>query len=118
MNGFLLDENLPRRLTFNPSLPVTSTVSLGESPTDTAIWEHASDQRLVIVTKDPDFSARVLLTSSRPWVVHVRFGNLRSAAFHELLARLWPEVESRLPMHKLICLYSDRIEAIADHESP
>jgi predicted nuclease of predicted toxin-antitoxin system len=114
MKGLLFDENLPRRLTFTPSLPIIHATDLGPSPTDTQLWQHAIENQWVIVSKDADFSDRIMLQSPPPWVVHLRFGNLRLAAFHELLQRHWPLVEERLPAHKLVCLYPDRIEAFRD----
>lgn len=111
MKGYLLDENLPRRLTFTPTLPVLHATELGSSPTDTELWQYARENELVIVSKDADFSDRIMLHDPPPWVVHLRFGNLRLAAFHERLAKMWPLIEERLPDHKLICLYTDRIEA-------
>jgi predicted nuclease of predicted toxin-antitoxin system len=45
-------------------------------------------------------------------VVHLRFGNLRKDAFHTLLARVWPQVETLLKSHKLVNVYADRIEGI------
>lgn len=114
MNGFLFDENLPRRLTFSPSLPVIASASLGVSPSDTALWTQGRDHSLVIVTKDADFSDRIMLTSPPPWIVHLRFGNLRRREFHALLGKMWPHIEALLPAHKLICVYQDRIESFGD----
>jgi len=114
VKGFLIDENLPRRLTFEPKLPVIHATDLGDSPTDTHLWQHSQLHELVIVSKDADFSDRIMLQSPPPWVVHLRFGNMRLNEFHALLQRLWPMVESRLPAHKLICLYPNRIEAFRD----
>ena len=114
MTGLLLDENLPHRLTFDPGLPVVHATSLGPSPTDTDLWHHARQHRLVIVSKDADFSDRIMLHDAPPWVVHLRLGNLRAAPFAALLQRLWPRVRPLLPRHKLISLYSDRIEAVLD----
>jgi predicted nuclease of predicted toxin-antitoxin system len=114
MKGFLFDENLPRRLTFTPSLPITFTDVLGESPSDTAIWNHARKHSLVIVSKDADFSDRIMLAAPPPWIVHLRFGNLRRREFHALLAKMWPHVEALLPAHKLICVYADRIESFRE----
>lgn len=113
MNGFLFDENLPRRLTFTPSLPVTWSTALGASPSDTALWDHARDHGLAIVSKDADFSDRIMMADPPPWVVHLRFGNLRRHAFHALMAKTWPDVERLLATHKLVCVYADRIEAFA-----
>jgi predicted nuclease of predicted toxin-antitoxin system len=70
---------------------------------------------MVIITKDSDFSHRIMLSSSPPWIVFLRFGNMRRADFLLLLARVWPQVEELLPANKLISVFSDRIEAIADH---
>jgi predicted nuclease of predicted toxin-antitoxin system len=113
MNGFLFDENLPSRLTFTPSLPVVAATVLGASPTDTQVWEYARREALVIVTKDADFSGRIILHAPPPWVVHLRFGNLRRQAFHARLARAWPQVEALLGTHKLVHVHASRVEGIS-----
>ena len=113
VKGFLFDENLPRRIAFTPSLPVTHVESLGASPDDGAVWRHALAGELVIVSKDADFSARILLAQPPPWEVHLRIGNLRRRDFHAFLARVWPQIEALLPGHKLVNVYADRIEAVA-----
>lgn len=51
MNGFLLDENLPGGLSFQPSLPVIHALDLGANPTDSELWIHAKTQRLAVVTR-------------------------------------------------------------------
>ena len=114
MKGFLFDENLPQNITFVPALPVIHARDLGGSPSDSVLWQHARDNELVIVSKDADFSHRIMLSSAPPWVVHLRFGNLRRRDFHALLARAWPGVEALLPAHKLINVYVDRIEAVTN----
>ena len=65
----------------------------------------------MIVTKDADFSDRILVSAPPPWIVHLRFGNMRRREFHQFLASVWPQVESLLPTNKLVCVYGDRIEA-------
>ena len=114
MKGLLFDENLPHRLTFTPSLPIIPSKALGISPSDTAIWDHAREHSFVIVSKNTDFSDRIMLSAPPPWIVHLRFGNLRRMEFHQLLAKMWPRVEALLPEHKLICVYADRIEAFRE----
>jgi predicted nuclease of predicted toxin-antitoxin system len=108
LKGFLLDENLP------PSLPVTHSTVLGESATDTQVWNHARANDLAVVTKDADFSYRIMQSEPPPWIVHLRFGNQSLKDFHELLAKVWPQVESLLPTNKLIGVSTDRVEAISD----
>ncbi|HMO51978.1 MAG TPA: DUF5615 family PIN-like protein [Kiritimatiellia bacterium] len=67
---------------------------------------------LVIITKDTDFSNRIMLSSPPPWVVHLRFGNMKRRRFHELLKKLWPRIEQLLPEHKLVNVFQEKIEAI------
>ena len=112
MKGFLLDENLPGHLRFTPSLPVVHVAALGNSAPDSFLWDWAKEHKFVIVTKDADFSHRILLSLPPPWVVPLRFGNLGRQAFHELLAKVWPRIEDLLPGHKLIDVPADRLEAV------
>jgi predicted nuclease of predicted toxin-antitoxin system len=112
MKGFLFDENLPSRIQFTPNLPVVSRSALGNGATDTQVWEFALQRELVIVSKDADFSERIILHMPPPWVVHLRFGNLRRRDFHALLARVWPQVEALLKTHKLVNVYANRVEGI------
>jgi predicted nuclease of predicted toxin-antitoxin system len=114
LKGFLLDENLPRRLRFAPSSPVTHSTVLGESATDTQVWNFVRANELAVVTKDADFSHRIMQSEPPPWIVHLRFGNQSLKDFHELLAKVWPQVESLLPANKLISVFADRVEAIRD----
>ena len=111
VKGFLLDEYLPGQLTFAPSLPVSHALESGDHLTDSELWLLAKSRHLVIVTKDADFSARILVSTPPPWIVHLRFGNMRRKEFHRFLEALWPPVESLLPANKLVCVYADRIEA-------
>lgn len=75
-------------MTFTPGLPVTPVSVLGRGPTDREIWEYARRHALVIVAKDADFSARIILATPLPWVVQLRIGNLRRRDLHALPARV------------------------------
>jgi predicted nuclease of predicted toxin-antitoxin system len=112
MKGVLFDENLPARLAFEPRLPVQSVRSLGRSVTDSQVWDYARRKKLVIVSKDADFSARMMLAAPPPWVVHLRFGNMRRRDFHALLARVWPQIDTLLKKHKLVTVYADHVEGV------
>jgi predicted nuclease of predicted toxin-antitoxin system len=114
LTGYLLDENLPHRLKFTPSLPVTHATDLAASPTDTLLWEHARQHRLAIVSKDADFSDRIMLSAPPPWIVRLAFGNLRLRDYHAVLAKVWPRIEALLPAHKLLIVHADQIEAVKD----
>jgi len=112
MTGFLLDENLPRVPSLQPRLPVTHASELGARPTDSELWTHAEQNDLAIVTKDADFSRRIVLGAPPPRVIHLRVGNMRRRDFAAWLGRIWPHIESTIATHKLVNVYRDRIEAV------
>jgi predicted nuclease of predicted toxin-antitoxin system len=112
MKGYLFDGNVPSRLRFSPKLPIIPLSKIGRSPSDSRIWEYARKRDLVIVSKDTDFSDRIITSSPPPRVVHLRFGNLRRNEYHALLARRWPQIESLLKTNKLVNVYIDRLEGI------
>jgi len=112
MKGWLFDENLPVQLRFSPKLPIVPASKVGRNPSDSQIWEFARSHDLVIVSKDADFSDRIITQSPPPRVVHLRFGNLGRNDFHALLARIWPQIETLLKSHKLVNVFADRIEGI------
>jgi predicted nuclease of predicted toxin-antitoxin system len=85
LNGFVFDENLPRNITFPVSLPLIHASDIGVSLSDTALWEYARVRGYAIVSKEADFSHRIMLGSPPPWIVHLRFGNLRRRDFMHCL---------------------------------
>ena len=112
MRGFLFDENLPRVPTLQTGLPVTHALDLGSRPTASQLWAHAQRNDLAIVTKDSDFSQRIVLGVPPPRVIHLRVGNMRGRDFAVWLERIWPHIESAIGTHKLVNVYRDRVEAV------
>ncbi len=113
MKGFLFDENLPSQFKFVPTLPVTHATALGTQLEDSKIWAFAKQNDLVIVSKDADFSDRVMLAVPPPRVVHPVFGNLRRTAYHAYLASVWPKIESLIKHRKWVRVFLDRIESVS-----
>ena len=110
--GILLDENVSARLRTAFDVPVVHVCDWTNGLKDWALWQNATEQSLVIVTQDSDFSERMLLKSPPPWVVQVRVGNMRVRDFRRFLDTVWPRVWELLADHKLIILHRDRLEAI------
>ena len=65
------------------------------------------------MTKDADFSFRIASSVPPPCVVHLRVGNMRLKDLKKTVQGLWPQVERHLRAAKLIDVYEDRIEVIA-----
>jgi predicted nuclease of predicted toxin-antitoxin system len=103
---------VPSRLRFSPELPIIPLSNVGRNPSDSQIWNFAREHDLVIVSKDADFSDRIIVSSPPPRVLHLRLGNLRGIEYHALLARRWPQIESLLKTKKLVNVYIDHLEGI------
>ncbi len=112
MNGFLFDENLPRVNSLKTSHSILHALELGKRLTDSELWAHAKMNDLVIVSKDADFSQRIILAQPPPRVIHLRVGNMRRREFVAWLERIWPRLEIAVRDHKLVHAYLDRIEAV------
>lgn len=111
-------EGLPVRwqcafaLTVFTKAPNCPVIARRGSPSDSQIWDFARKHDLVIVSKDTDFSDRIITNTPPPREVHLRLGNLRRNEYHRLLARRWPQIESLLKTNKLVNVYIDRLEGI------
>lgn len=85
----LFDENLAARLVrvLAEVYPDSQHVedALGCAATDEAIWAHAKQGGLLIVTKDEDFQRLSVLRGAPPKVVWVRRGNCSTREVADLL---------------------------------
>lgn len=84
MIHFLIDENLPYYFSLWDKPNIKHVFDLEGIKSDNEIWEYAKTNNLVIVTKDTDFSNKIMFKSPPPKVIHIRFGNIRIQKLHEL----------------------------------
>lgn len=112
MKKYLIDVNLPRYFSLWASEEYEHIVNLNDQMTDSAIWDYAKQNNLVIVTKDADFSDRILLSEPPPRIIHIRTGNMKLRDFHKYLNELWEQICTLSESYKLVQVYNDRIEGI------
>jgi predicted nuclease of predicted toxin-antitoxin system len=112
MAKYLIDANLPRYFSAWSSADFVFVRDIDAAWKDTQIWQHAIVETLTIVTKDADFSDRVLVSNAGPRVVHLRLGNLRMREFHIVVSGQWSEICRLSDQHRLVQVYLDRIECI------
>jgi predicted nuclease of predicted toxin-antitoxin system len=112
MLRFLIDVNLPYYFSLWHGEAFIHQRDIDDEWTDVEIWDYAKEHNLIIVTKDSDFSHRIILHTPPPKVIHIRFGNMRMNQFHETLRKHWPEALRLIENNKLVSIYTDRVEAI------
>ncbi len=109
---YLVDANLPRWFSQWNSPDYIHQHDIDPTRHDQQIWEFAKAENLTIITKDSDFSSRILLSTPPPKVIHVRLGNMDMRSFHGAIGKCWAEVLETSRTHKLVIVYADRIESV------
>ena len=112
MAKYIIDAHLPYYFALWSGEEYVHVFDLNEKWTDTEIWDYAKDNKLTIVTKDADFSDRVLLSQPPPRVIHIKFGNMKMREFHQTISGVWDEVCKLSKQYRLIRIFKDRIECI------
>ncbi len=112
MYRFLIDENLPYYFNLWNNKDCIHVHDLVDIKTDEDIWQFTRENNLVIITKDADFSNKILYNHPPPKVVHLKIGNMKMKEFHSFLNKVWPAILKELENSKLINVFPDRIESL------
>ena len=107
---FLIDQNLPPYIAAWQTKEFAHAKTVGKSCKDNLLWQFAKEQNLIILTKDSDFSNRIIVSNPPPKVVHYRIGNMRAAELNQFIAKTWNEVLQLLETCKLVNVYPDTFE--------
>ncbi len=112
MPTYLIDANLPYYFSLWRSDQYIHQNDIDDEWSDSQIWNYAKDNALTIITKDTDFSNRILLKEPPPRVILISFGNLKMRPFFERISSCWQTVCELSNENKLVTVYLDRVEAI------
>ena len=113
MKRFLIDANLPRRVPIWQSEKFVHVVDIDDEWTDSEIWDYARKNDCTIVTKDADFSNRIIVSVPPPRIIHLRTGNMRLRDLIVFIEEHWEVVRRLSATHKLVSVYVDRVETVA-----
>ncbi len=80
--------------------------------TDNEIWDYAIENDFTIITKDSDFSHRIMISGDSPSVIHIKVGNMKLRELEKFILKVWRDVEELCASHKLVNVFFDRIEVI------
>ena len=112
MATYLIDANLPYRLALWQGSAFLHVYSINDRWTDTEIWEYAQAHGLTIVTKDADFSDRIVISEPPPRVIHLRIGNMKIRDLEAFVERTWSRLCLLSESHKLVQVYFDHIGCV------
>ncbi len=112
MASFLIDANLPYYFSLWNTSDFIHQKDINDEWTDEQIWLFAKENKLTIISKDSDFSNKIMLSIPPPRVIHIRFGNMKMKPFFDTINKVWNEVVEMNKEHKLVNVFTDRIEGI------
>jgi predicted nuclease of predicted toxin-antitoxin system len=97
---FLVDTQLPAalvRFLVSRGVDCRHVLDLGlANASDAEIWEYASGNDCVLISKDEDFFYLANVPSARARLIWIRLGNCRTKELLEAVAILWPKIEASL----------------------
>ncbi len=111
MSKYLIDANLPNRINAWQGDEFVFVSRIDDEMSDSEIWKYAKERDLTIVTKDSDFSHRIIVSIPPPKVVHIRIGNMRLRQFDTAISKVWPDIVALSNTNKLVNVFADHIEA-------
>jgi len=85
MNRYIIDANLPYYFSLWKDEKYEHVIDINSNMKDSEIWSYAKENDLTIVTKDADFSDRIMLSNPPPRVIHIKLGNMKMKAFHDAI---------------------------------
>lgn len=112
MKKYLVDVNLPSKTPIWRTEEFEFVSNIDDEWTDSEIWNYAKSHSLTIISKDSDFSHRIISCQPPPKIIHVKIGNLKLREFTLFVERIWDSVTKLSEKHKLVNVFIDRIEAI------
>ncbi|MDQ3750458.1 MAG: DUF5615 family PIN-like protein [Acidobacteriota bacterium] len=112
MKKYLIDANLPSKIKVWQTGEFEFVNKINDEWSDSEIWEYARTQNLTIVTKDTDFSHRIIVSKPPPKIIHLKIGNIKLREFESFINNFWEDIERLSQNHKLVNVFLDRIEAV------
>jgi predicted nuclease of predicted toxin-antitoxin system len=112
MAVFIIDANLPYYFSLWNTPEFIHVKDINDEWTDEQIWTYAKTNNLTIITKDSDFSNKIMFNNPPPRVIHLRFGSMKMNPFFETITKLWDGIVEMNKDHKLVNVFIDRIEGI------
>lgn len=109
---FLVDVNLPYYFSLWNDEKYIHLKDINEEWTDEEVWNYAMENNLTIITKDSDFSRRIILNNPPPKVIHIRLGNLKQRELYLTLSEMWNDILDMNKKYKLVNVYKNGIEGI------
>ena len=111
---FLLDVNLPYKVPTWKGRDFVHVLDINPKMSDNNIWEYALKNNLTIISKDADFSNRIMFSQPPPKVIHLKVGNMKLADFITFIDFVWIDTCLLNQTHKLVNVIKEPLKQRTD----
>ena len=98
MKKYLVDANLPSKIKIWQTDEFEFVGQINDEWTDGEIWNYAKQNNLTIISKDSDFSHRIIVSRPPPKIIHIKIGNMKLKDFSLAIENFWTRAE-KSPKH-------------------
>lgn len=112
MQRFLVDEHLPRRMSFWSAENYQFVVDLQIGMNDQDVWRYALLHELTLVTKDLDFLDLALKARVAPHLIVMQTGNQGKRELYALLEAHWGSICQMSVKHQIVRVRDGMFESV------
>ena len=107
---FLVDANLPRKLSWFNTDDFSFVHDWGDAFPDKAIWDHALKHDLIILTRDSDYFHWVIQTKVSPKIVYFKLQQQGRKDLDTFFALHWERICKLIETHRMVIATIDALE--------
>lgn len=111
---YLIDENLPSKISLWQSENFIHVRDIADSMDDSDILRFAFEKQYTVITKDADFRNYLLAGNSElyPHIILLGIGNMKLKEFEVFLNNQWTKIANASIENKIVIVHLDFIESL------
>jgi predicted nuclease of predicted toxin-antitoxin system len=107
---FLVDANLPRKLTWFNKPEFTFAADWGAGFPDKEIWDYALKNDLIILTRDSDYFYWMIQAKKSPKVVYFKLQQQGRKELEEYFGLHWKQICTLIETHRMVIATTDSLD--------
>ena len=108
--NFLVDANLPRKLTWFNKPGFLFVTDWGDNVSDSEIWDYAIANNLVILTRDSDYFDRIIQAKIFPKVIYFKLQQQGRKDMEEYFSIHWEQICTLIRVNRMVIASINSLE--------
>ena len=108
--NFLVDANLPRKLTWFNKPGFLFVTDWGDNVSDSEIWDYAIANNLVILTRDSEYFYRIIQAKIFPKVIYFKLQQQGRKDMEEYFSIHWEQICTLIRVNRMVIASINSLE--------